>query len=36
VLRDRKLELDNGHCSDPTPVQLFTSAQLAVAPCAAT
>ena len=28
VLRDRKLELDNGHCSDTTTVQLFTSAQL--------
>ena len=36
VLRDRKLELDNGHCSDPTTVQLFTSAQLLTAPCAAT
>ena len=36
VLRDRKLELDNGHCNNVTPVQLFTSAQLAVAPCAAT
>ena len=24
VLRDRKLELDNGHCSNATTVQLFT------------
>jgi len=36
VLRERKLELDNGHCADPTTVQLFTSAQLLTAPCAAT
>jgi penicillin-binding protein 1A len=35
VLRDRRLELDNGHCGNATTVQLFTAAQLAVAPCAA-
>ena len=35
VLRDRKLQLDNGYCSNATTVQLFSTAQLSVAPCAA-
>jgi penicillin-binding protein 1A len=33
VFRDRKLQRDNGNCSGATTVQLFTTAQLAVAPC---
>jgi penicillin-binding protein 1A len=33
VLRDRKLERDNGRCSGATTVQLFTTAQLGTAAC---
>jgi penicillin-binding protein 1A len=33
VLRDRRLELDNGHCNDVTPVQVLREVQLSVAPC---
>jgi penicillin-binding protein 1A len=33
VLRDRRLQLDNGRCAGARTVQLFTTAQLAVASC---
>ena len=34
VLRDQKLQRDNGHCTGATTVQLFSTTQLGVAPCA--
>ena len=33
VLRNQKLQRDNGHCSGATTVQLFSTAQLGVAAC---
>jgi penicillin-binding protein 1A len=35
VVRDRKLLRDNGHCTGATTVQLFSTAQLGLANCAA-
>jgi membrane peptidoglycan carboxypeptidase len=34
VFRNQRLQRDNGHCTGATTVQLFSTAQLAVAPCA--